>query len=148
GTVAAALFIPDQKVLQQMSGTILLAPVSLFAFVATLCIATYDKRNDQHYDELVARAAELERELLIEHGSFVNRQREWLEYGVIKVGHRMPIGLIYAAAASLWAYLFAAALVPNPPVLTKVAVPTLVIACWLGLRQIEVDRARKQRDAV
>lgn len=64
GTVAAAGFVSGTNDLLKQP------TISAFAFVATLCIATYDKRNDQHYDELVSRAAELERELQIEHGSF------------------------------------------------------------------------------
>jgi hypothetical protein len=132
----------------------------------TLCIATYDKRNDQHYDELVSRAAELERELQIEHGSFSSRPKPWLEYGFapfehrwpkrwlkyvfVPVEHRWPIGLIYAAAASLWAYLFTAALVKGHPVRTWVnfAAPAVVIVCWQGLRRMENVRSRKQREAV
>jgi membrane protein YdbS with pleckstrin-like domain len=79
GTVAAAVFVSPTNNLVKQSA------IPAFAFVVTLCIATYDKRNDQHYDELVSRAAELERELQIEHGSFSDRPKSWLKYGFVKV---------------------------------------------------------------
>jgi len=84
GTAAAA-------VLSQTNDSAKQGAISAFALVVTLCIATYDKRNDQHYDELVSRAAELERDLHIEHGSFSDRPMSWLKYGFIKVEHRWPI---------------------------------------------------------
>ncbi|HEY6388987.1 MAG TPA: hypothetical protein VIX91_25190 [Candidatus Acidoferrum sp.] len=144
GTVAAAVFVPPTNDLVKQPA------IPAFAFVVTLCIATYNKRNDQHYDELVSRAAELERELQIEHGSFSNRPKPWLKYGFVPVEHRWPIGLIYAAAASLWAYLFAAALVKDQPGLMflKFTAPAVVIACWQGLRWMESARRKKQRAAV
>src|SRR4029077_18400058 len=64
GTIAAVYLSKDGQLPNEPA-------VAAFAFVATLCIATYNKRNDQHYDELVARAAELERDgLNLAHGSF------------------------------------------------------------------------------
>jgi hypothetical protein len=144
GTVAAAVFVPATNDLVKQPA------IAAFAFVVTLCIATYDKRNDQHYDELVSRAAELERELQIEHGSFSNRPKDWLKYGFVPVQHRWPIGLIYAAAASLWAYLFTAALVKGQSGLIwlKFTAPAVVIACWQGLRCMERARSLKQKVAV
>lgn len=54
GTVTAAGLVSATNGLSKQPA------ISAFAFVVTLCIATYDKRNDQHYDELVSRAAKLE----------------------------------------------------------------------------------------
>ena len=144
GTVAAAGFVSATNDLLKQPA------ISAFAFVVTLCIATYDKRNDQHYDELVSRAAELERELQIEHGSFSHRPKPWLKYGFVTVEHRWPIGLIYAAAASLWVYLFTAALVKDKPWLIwlEFTAPAVVIACWQGLRWMENARSRKEKKAV
>lgn len=144
GTVAAAVFVPATNDLVKQPA------IPAFAFVVTLCIATYDKRNDQHYDELVSRAAELERELQIEHGSFSSRPKPWLKYGFVSVEHRWPIGLIYAAAASLWAYLFTSALVKGHLELIwlKFIAPAVVIACWQGLRWMESARSARQREAV
>ena len=144
GTVAAAVFVPGTNDLVKQPA------IPAFAFVVTLCIAAYNKRNDQHYDELVSRAAELERELQIEHGSFSNRPTSWLKYGFVPIEHRWPIGLIYAAAASLWAYLFTAALVKEDHRLIwlKLGAPALIIACWQGLRWMENARSKKQRKVV
>jgi hypothetical protein len=144
GTVVAAVFVPPANDLVKQPS------IPAFAFVVTLCIATYNKRNDQHYDELVSRAAELERELRIEHGSFSNRPKAWVKYGFVPVEHRWPIGLIYAAAASLWAYLFTAASVKDQSELIwlKFTAPAVVIACWQGLRFMEGARSTKQRVAV
>lgn len=140
GTVAAAVFV------QKASDLVKEPAIPAFAFVVTLCIATYDKRNDQHYDELVSRAAELERELQIEHGSFSDRPRAWLKYGFVPVQHRWPIGLIYAAAASLWAYLFTRAL--GKDLIGQFTATALVIACWQVLRYIESARSEKQKKTV
>jgi hypothetical protein len=144
GTVAAAVFVaPTNDLVKQPA-------ISAFAFVVTLCIATYNKRNDQHYDELISRAAELERDLQIEHGTFSDRPKSWLKYGMVPVEHRWPIGLIYAASASLWAYLFTAALVKNHPRLTwlQLVVPAVVIAGWKVLHSMETTRSDEQREAV
>jgi len=145
GTVAAAVFVPEKNNLVNQPA------IAVFAFVVTLCIATYDKRNDQHYDELVSRAAELERELQIEHGSFSDRPKSWLKYfGFVKIEHRWPIGVIYAASASLWVYLFTAALVKEHcwPIWLEYAAPAVVIPCWLGLHWMENARSAKQREVV
>jgi hypothetical protein len=162
GTVAAAL-LKDDLVKQPA--------IPAFAFVVTLCMATYDKRNDQHYDELVARTAELERKLQIEHGSFSDRPTSWLKYGPFKVEHRWPIGLMYAAAASLWAYLFVNALdkdrfwldwleprliwlqpwlmyLQHNLIWLKVFAPLVVLACWRGLHCMERAHKRTLRKVV
>jgi hypothetical protein len=56
--------------------------VAAFGFIVTLCLATYNLRNDQHYDELVARASQIERECLnLPHGAFANRPQTWLKFG-------------------------------------------------------------------
>jgi hypothetical protein len=147
GTVAAVVVSKESQMTTQPA-------VALFGFVATLCIATYNKRNDQHYDELVARAAELEQqELGLTHGSFSQRPTSWLKYGPVPVEHRWPIGGIYAAATALWAYLFFKALVEeNVPLpfahLTMIIAPALVILGWLALRYIESFRRKRLRRAV
>jgi hypothetical protein len=155
GTVAAAVFAQKTSDLVQPA-------ISAFAFAVTLSLAIYNKRNDQFYDELVLRAAELERDLQIEHGSFSDRPRPMLKYGLVTsfsdrrssflkyglaVEHRWPIGFIYAATASLWAYLFTAALYPASR-WPQVAVPAAVIACWQGLRWMERKHNEKQKEIV
>jgi hypothetical protein len=83
--------------------------ISLFGFVATVGVATYNYRNDQLYDELVGRAAEIERRLGLPDGAFANRPGPWLKlsFGGIfrhKIDHRTAIGIIYAASFALWLF--------------------------------------------
>src|SRR5579864_75372 len=150
GTVAAAVLVPAKDALVKPA-------IPAFAFVVTLCIAIYNKRNDQFYDELVKRAAELERELQIEHGSFSNRPKAWLKYGPFLVDHRGPIGWIYMAAASLWAYMFVDALgkdpywqklLPSWLMWLKVFVPFVAFICWKQLRSLQKARKKKRREVV
>jgi hypothetical protein len=145
GTVAGTI------VVRRDSDRVKQAAISAFAFVVTLCIATYNKRNDQLYDTLVARAAELEREeLKIEHGYFATRPKAWHKYGRVTVDHRPSIGVIYAASASLWAYLFTAALIEDPHTLMWLAVgaSAIVFAGWRWLRLTDNDRMAARREAV
>ncbi len=137
GTIATVYISRDGQVATQPA-------VAAFALIATLCIATYNKRNDQHYDELVARAAQLEREELgLSHGSFAQRPTSWLRYGPVPVEHRWPIGLLYTAAAALWAYLLVSGVVTRLSIPTQFAIaleffaPILTTACWLWLRSME-----------
>jgi hypothetical protein len=146
GTVAAVYLSKDDQLAKEPA-------IAAFAFVATLCIATYNKRNDQHYDELVARAAELERDgLKIAHGSFSQRPQTWLKYGPISVEHRWPIGMLYAATAALWAYLAMRPLIAGQRTTftfnLEFLTPIVIIAGWLLLRKLESIRGKKLRKAV
>jgi hypothetical protein len=82
--------------------------LSLFGFVVTLGLATYNARNDQLYDELVGRAASIERSLGLPDGAFANRPRPWLAvpFGPLRwsIDHRTAVTTIYAASVALWAY--------------------------------------------
>jgi hypothetical protein len=82
--------------------------LSLFGLVATLGLATYNARNDQLYDELVGRAASIERSLGLPDGYFANRPRPWLDVPLGKlrwaVDHRTGVTAIYAASVALWVY--------------------------------------------
>jgi len=148
GTVAAVFLSKDGQLASEPA-------IAIFAFIATLCIATYNKRNDQHYDELIARAAELERDSLgLAHGSFSQRPASWLKYGWVKVEHRWPIGLLYAASAALWAFIAAKSLIDLYGQQTEVTItlelltPVIVIVCWLLLHKMESSRSEKLRDAI
>jgi hypothetical protein len=148
GTIAAVYLSKDGQLPNEPA-------VAAFAFVATLCIATYNKRNDQHYDELVARAAELERDgLKLAHGSFSQRPASWLKYGPIPVEHRWPIGMLYAATAALWAYLGMRPLIallgqrPIVAIVLEYLAPAAVIVGWRLLRRQESIRAKKLCKAV
>jgi hypothetical protein len=148
GTVATVFLSKDEILTNQPA-------IAAFALVVTVCIATYNKRNDQLYDELVSRAAELEREHLdLPRGAFAQRPTTWLRYGGIPVQHRWPVGLLYAATAALWAYLLVKAVLANLP-LQQTAVwclealaPISVILGWRLLKRIEDARQEELREAV
>jgi hypothetical protein len=80
--------------------------LSLFGLAATIGIVTYNARNDQLYDELVGRAASIERSVGLPDGAFANRPRPWLclRFGWIKwkVDHRTGVATIYAASIAIW----------------------------------------------
>jgi len=89
--------------------------LALLGLAATVGLATYNGRNDQLYDELVGRAANLERMLGLPDGQFANRPRYWLtiQIGTIKlpINHRTAVEIIYVASSALWlTLLFAGAL--------------------------------------
>jgi hypothetical protein len=82
--------------------------LSLFGLVATIGLVTYNARNDQLYDELVGRAASIERSLGLPDGAFANRPHPWLTIHLLgvswRVDHGTGVGIIYAASISLWLF--------------------------------------------
>jgi len=91
---------------QRPAGTML--ALSLFGLVVTIALATYNARNDQLYDGLVARAAEIERSVGIPDGAFAYRPGSWLRIPLLltewKVGHRTAVGTVYGASIALWLF--------------------------------------------
>jgi hypothetical protein len=77
---------------------------AMFGLVATIGLVTYNTRNDQLYDTLVARAAAIERALGLPDGAFANRPRPWLRFGAWTVDHRTAVASIYYASAALWLF--------------------------------------------
>ena len=84
-------------------------PFALFGLAATLAVVTYNRRNDQLYDELVGRARAIEQEIGVPDGAFATRPNAWLGYGIGRsrwsVNHGFSIGLIYLTSTALWIYL-------------------------------------------
>jgi hypothetical protein len=82
--------------------------LSLFGLTVTIGLVTYNTRNDQLYDELVGRAASIERSLGLPDGAFANRPRPWLTIRFFDVNwtidHRTGIGIIYGASIALWLF--------------------------------------------
>jgi hypothetical protein len=79
--------------------------LALLGLMATMGLATYNARNDQLYDELVSRAAAIERSLGLPDGQFANRPCAWLTIRIgfpLKINHRTAVAIIYAASAALW----------------------------------------------
>jgi hypothetical protein len=64
---------------------------NLFGFAATIGLITYNARNDQLYDELVGRAAAIERSLGLPEGTFANRPRPWLTIHVPAVDRKWKV---------------------------------------------------------
>ena len=81
--------------------------VSLFGLAVVLGLITYSVRNDQLYDELVGRAADIERSLGILDGSFGFRPRAWLRLSLgpldWTLNHGNALALIYGATVVVWA---------------------------------------------
>src|SRR4051794_1498115 len=84
-------------------------PFALFGLVVTIGLVTYNKRNDQLYDELVGRAAAIEREIGVPDGAFANRPTDWLAYTVLllrwPVNHRRAVATVYVATVAFWLFL-------------------------------------------
>jgi hypothetical protein len=88
--------------------------LSLFGLVVTLGLVTYNMRNDQLYNELVGRAAAIERNLGLPDGGFAHRPREWLVVNLPKakwipwrtwaIDHGAGVGTIYVASLALWLF--------------------------------------------
>jgi len=78
--------------------------IGLFGLVVTCAIAFYSKRNDQLYNALVARAADLERHLGLKDGAYAQRPRSWLRIGRHEINHG-KIWWIYGASLAAWLFI-------------------------------------------
>ncbi len=101
---AAAIAFQDEK--SKIAGPAL----SLFGLMITLGLLIYNTRNDQLYDELIGRAAKIERLLGLYDGAFAHRPRPWFAlhlFGAkIPIDHGTGVSTIYSATAALWLYEF------------------------------------------
>lgn len=129
--------------------------IGLFGLIVTLAIALYNERNNQLYNELVARAAEIERRLKLTDGAFAQRPRDWLRAGPFRVNHA-KVWWIYLASATAWLFTavhgarlledadlildLSAASVPFELVELMVAALVVGVATWLIQRQAEHTR--------
>jgi hypothetical protein len=147
GTVATIFLAKDDSLIVE-------PVVAAFALIVTICVATYNKRNDQHYDELIAIAGQFERDLGLTTGGFSQRPAPWLRYGVVRVEHRWPIGLTYAATAALWAALLGNALVVRFKLeapfdlIMRIAPPAALLAGWYLLKPLERRHQKKLKELV
>jgi hypothetical protein len=93
-------------VLTRGNATTLTLAFSLFGLVVTIGLVTYNARNDQLYNTLVARAAAIERNLGIPDGAFANRPGPWFRpaHGRWKIDHRIAVSTIYQASIALWLF--------------------------------------------
>lgn len=83
--------------------------ICVFGLAIVIGIITYNTRNDQLYNELVGRAATIERGLGLPDGAFCNRPRAWfsLRFGpwCWPIDHGTGITTVYMATLALWIYL-------------------------------------------
>ncbi len=78
--------------------------IAIFGLVVTASAALYNLRNDQLYNELVARAAHLERLLGLKEGGFAQRPRTWRLAGPFEVAHGQ-IWWIYLGSLAAWLFV-------------------------------------------
>lgn len=130
---------------------------SLFGLIATIGLVTYNTRNDELYDELVRRAAYIERSLGLADGAFANRPRASLKFRLFgipwKVDHRVGIGTIYLASIAVWLFLVLASLsawlAPEASVLATLAAFGLAVIAtwwartWIKRKKKEVDEEKR-----
>jgi len=84
--------------------------LSLFGLLVTAALVSYNARNDQLYDELVGRAAYIERTIGLPDGAFANRPTSWLSIRLPfgqrwTVDHGSGVALIYGASVALWLFM-------------------------------------------
>lgn len=142
--------------------------LSLFGLVATIGLMTYNARNDQLYNQLVARAAAIERSVGLPDGGFANRLRPWLTIRLLdfswKVDHGTGVATIYVASIALWlSGLFAPILeagrqayvrsglghflVPDPaPWVNVTAVGIAIVVTCLGVRSAGRQKKRREQE--
>lgn len=140
GTIGTLGILESQDKLSSVS-----AGIALFGFTTTLAVWVYNLRNDQHYDELVARAAQIEREIGLHEGSFVQRPDRWhrLAFG-ISVEHRWPINLVYAASAALWLWIVLTKR-PGPELTPGVAAIGAVAFCAVAMQTLRISSEASKR---
>ena len=134
--------------------------LSLFGLVATIGLITYNARNNQLYNELVGRAAAIERSLGLPDGAFANRPHPWLTIRLLrgrwKVDHGTGIGTIYAASIALWLF---GALAPALQITARVlrlsdpspwvnitALALAVLITYAAFRLIKDQRKKREKE--
>lgn len=92
-------------------GNVQTVGIALFGLSSALGACVYNSRNTQLYDELVGRAAQIERLAGLTDGHFATRPKAWLkfDFGLV-VEHEWALALIYGASIALWLSLLFAAL--------------------------------------
>jgi hypothetical protein len=131
-------------------------PFALFGLAATLCLVTYNKRNDQLYDGLIQRAAAIEREIGIPDGAFAHRQTDWLSYGAWafrwSVGHRSAISAVYLATIAMWLFLALESaqlfVDPSKGIVDRSVLAEVVVVGILASSVLLKEQERRRKDSV
>jgi hypothetical protein len=119
--------------------------VGLFGFVVTAGAALYNLRNDQLYNELVQRAAQLERLLGLKEGAFAQRPRPWRHLGPFTVEHE-KIWWIYLSSLVAWLYTILIGLntlLPHPLLRPLDGIVGLVLAVGVILLVAKLQNDQK-----
>jgi hypothetical protein len=105
--------------------------IGLFGLLVTSSAALYNLRNDQLYNDLVGRAAQLERSLNLKGGGFAQRPRAWRRAGPFKVSHGQ-IWWIYLSSLAAWLFAILHGVnVPRPSIVS--GVPTELVEAAVAL---------------
>jgi hypothetical protein len=84
--------------------------LSFFGLWVTAGLMRYNARNDQLYNELVGRAADIERRVGLPDGAFAHRPNPWLVIRLplwrLPVDHGASVATIYTASIVLWLFVF------------------------------------------
>ena len=170
GWCAAATVLTNQNGGATGSPGVTELALAFFALVVTIGLVTYNARNDQLYDELVARAAAIERSLNIPDGAFSNRPRPWLRikspwllrikllgtereigwHEEWKIDHRTAISMIYSASIALGLFGVVAyvleVFIGEPPVwMNFIAVGSVAVVTYWS-RLLIKQQTKSQRE--
>jgi preprotein translocase subunit YajC len=128
---------------------------SLFGLVVTIGLVTYNARNDQLYDEWIARAAAIERSINIPDGAFANRPTAWLRLklpgGEWKIDHRTAVSTIYSASIALWlfgvvSYGLGTFVKGSKPWVLWIAIAIAIIVTYWASRLIRAQKKNRQKE--
>jgi hypothetical protein len=133
-SLAAAALKPDPR----SPGSL---PFALFGLAATLAIAAYNKRNDQLYDQLIGRAAAIERELGTPDGAYATRLAPWLSFRLLPrwrwtVDHRLSVAAVYFVTATFWLYLALEAMGATIAGIPRIHADIEWLKAYLGARTV------------
>lgn len=107
--------------------------IGIFGLAVTASAALYNLRNDQLYNELVARAAYLERRLNLKEGGFAQRPRPWRWAGPFEVTHGQ-IWWMYLSSLAAWLFVILhGAKLPRPLFLSWMSTEVFEAVVALGL---------------
>jgi len=146
--IAAAVAIA----LNKESAGVINVGLSLFGLFITIGLVIYNTRNDQLYDELMHRAADIERSLNITDGAFAFRPRGWFRVKTLgrslTVDHRAALSLLYGASIALWlsgvlVYLGRAFVGKPSTWIDSTAIVSAILLTYLGHQVVERQRTHR-----
>ncbi len=141
-----------------------LALISALGFLTTLGITSYDQRNSELYDGLIARAKFIEEELELKpnpkvvpkadsRGQFLERPpRRKKLFGFMTMGHDNALAFIYGSVLGAWFFPLTVALLGGVgcphrlQFLVALAVASMMVFAFIrGLWKLDPGKGRKER---